>query len=254
MDNANQDPCRELTPARRNNYFAGKLLTEKDLQDEQSYFMGKGKQHNRYLHGYGVVCGLRVLPHEPPQPGRVLVEPGLALDPWGREIVVAEPTEFDLGERGCRDALGLLNRPGSAYLTVEYDEEGVDQVPHPVAGEPGQEDGIAPSRIGETFRLSLRPEPPEVNDGIDRHLCEALVAAIREGAGAERLHALLCELLARPCRPCAPDPALTLARIDLPARGPITVAEIDNCSHRHLVLSAEQVLHILLCVAANLGE
>ena len=71
MDNVDRDPCRELTPARRNNYFAGKLLTKKDLQDEQSYFMGKDKQHNRYLHGYGVVCGLRVLPAEPPQPGRL---------------------------------------------------------------------------------------------------------------------------------------------------------------------------------------
>jgi hypothetical protein len=254
MDNSDRNPCRELTPARRNNYFTGKLMTEKDFQDEQSYFRGKGKQHNRYLHGYGVVCGLRVVPVEPPQPGRVVVEPGLALDPWGREIVVAEPAEFDLGERGCLDAVALPGRSRSVYLVVEYQEEDADWVPRPGMGEHGQESDAAPSRIIETFHLSLRPEPPEVDDGNDRQLCEALATAVREKATTERLHALLCGLLTRPCRPCAPDPALTLARIDLPARGPITAVQIDNCSHRRLALSAEQLLRILLCVIANLGD
>jgi len=89
---------------------------------------------------------------------------------------------------------------------------------------------------------------------IDRQLCESLAVAVREKMEAERLHALLCELLTQPCRPCAPDPALTLARINLPARGPLTAVQIDNCSHRRLVLSAEQVLRILLCVIANLGR
>lgn len=254
MDAGDRNPCRELTPARRNNYFTGQLLTERDFRNEQSYFVGKQKQHNRYLHGYGVVCGLRVLPTEPPRPRCVVVEPGLALDPWGREIVVAEPTEFDFGERGCRDALGLPGRSGSVYLTVEYHEEGVELVPRPGVGEPGEEGDAVPSRIAETFRLSLRPEPPEVDDGVSRQLCEALVEAIRKRVGVEELHVLLCEFLSQPCRPCAPDPALTLARIDLPARGPITAAEIDNCSHRHLALSAEQVLRILLCVVAHLAE
>jgi len=40
----------------------------------------------------------------------------------------------------------------------------------------------------------------------------------------------------------------------VPARGPISAAEIDNCSHRRLVLSVEQVLRILLCAVANVGE
>jgi hypothetical protein len=253
MDNPDRDRCRELTPARRNNYFTGKLMTEKDFQDEQSYFGGKGRQHNRYLHGYGVVCGLRVLPFEPPQPDRVVVEPGLALDPWGREIVVAEPAEFDLGERGCLDAI-VPGRSRSVYLVVEYHEEGADWVPRPGMGEPGLENNAVPSRIIETFHLSLRPEPPELDDDVDRQLCEGLATAIREKADAERLHALLCELLTRPCRPCAPDPALTLARIDLPTRGPITAAQIDNCSHRRLALSAEQLLRIFLCMIANLGN
>lgn len=251
MGTGDRDPCRELMPARRNKYFTGQLLTARDFENEQKYLQGKSKQHNRYLHSYGVVCGLRVLPAESPQPRCVVVEPGLALDPWGREIVVAEPTEFDLDEQGCLDALGLRGRPRSVYLTVEYDEEETEPVPHLATGEPGQEGHTVPSRISETFRLRLRPEPPEADDSVNRELCEVLVNAIREGVRAEELHALLCEFLSQPCQPCAPDPALTLARIDLPAQGTITAAQIDNCSHRHLALSAEQVLRILLCVVAH---
>ena len=254
MDHRDRDSCHELTPARRNNYFTGKLMTEKDFQDEQSYFLEKGEQHNRYLHGNGVVCGLRVVPVEPPQPDRVVVEPGLALDPWGREIVVAEPAVFDLGERGCLDATVLPGRSRSVYLVVEYHEVGVDWVPGLGMGETGQGSDAVPSGIAETYRLSLRPESPETDDGIDKQLCESLATAIGERMEAERLHALLCELLTRPCRPCIPDAALTLARISLPSRGPLTAAQIDNCSHRRLALSAEQVLRILLCVIANLGR
>ena len=60
-----EERCHELAPAQRNNFFTGKLLTARDLEAEQSYFRGKGKQHDRYLHGYGTVCGLRVVPVEP---------------------------------------------------------------------------------------------------------------------------------------------------------------------------------------------
>ncbi|MBC7249136.1 MAG: hypothetical protein H5T62_02540 [Anaerolineae bacterium] len=57
--------------------------------------------------------------------------PRLALDSVWTGIVVSEPTEFDFGERGCRDALGLPGRSGSAYLTVECHEEGRGLVPPP---------------------------------------------------------------------------------------------------------------------------
>jgi hypothetical protein len=49
-----------MTTAVRPRYFAGQLLSEVDLRDEQAYQIAKQRLHNRYLHGYGVVCGLQV--------------------------------------------------------------------------------------------------------------------------------------------------------------------------------------------------
>ena len=45
----------------RNRYFAGQLLDETDLTEEQLYFREKNRRHNRLLHGWGIVSGLGVL-------------------------------------------------------------------------------------------------------------------------------------------------------------------------------------------------
>ena len=45
----------------RPRYFDGQLLTQAELTCDQAYVMAKNRLHNRYLHGWGVVCGLRVL-------------------------------------------------------------------------------------------------------------------------------------------------------------------------------------------------
>src|SRR3954451_13879819 len=82
-------PCG-LTTFRRNTYFNGKLLTERDFADEQAYVVGKDRLHNARRHGTGPVCGLSVT--APPTEacrGRYLVlEPGRAEGWCGREIVV----------------------------------------------------------------------------------------------------------------------------------------------------------------------
>jgi hypothetical protein len=54
-----------LPDLKRLNYFYGQMLGVADFQTEQNYFREKLKLHNRCLHGYGVVCGLKVVP-EPP--------------------------------------------------------------------------------------------------------------------------------------------------------------------------------------------
>jgi hypothetical protein len=234
------DPCQELTPLERPRFFAGQILTEQDLRDAQEYLRGKDKRHSRYLHGFGVVCGLRVVPASPPHRQRVVVEPGLALDPWGREIVFPEAVEFALpGSEGGRSE--------SFFLVLEYREMPTHPVPVP-----GPEEEQVASRMRETYALGLRREPPEGEGHTSREFCKRLQEAIREGMGAGRLHALLGEWVSQPCRPCMPDPAVTLARIDLPARGAITAAEINNWSHRPLALSADRVLQILVCALVGL--
>ena len=88
-------PC-DLPPFCRNNYFTGKLLTERDLTAEQRYLNDKLRLHHLALHGWGVICGLRVRSHPHCPDLRVIVEPGLAIDPCGRFIRVLKEVEVEL--------------------------------------------------------------------------------------------------------------------------------------------------------------
>ena len=55
--------CGGLQCLCRPRFFAGQLLTEEDLNRLDHYIVEKNKLHNRYLHGWGVVCGLEVVCH-----------------------------------------------------------------------------------------------------------------------------------------------------------------------------------------------
>lgn len=88
-------PC-DLDRFCRNHYFTGKLLTARDLTLEQRYMRDKLRLHHRVLHGWGVACGLRVKPHPYCPDLRLVVEPGVAIDKCGYEIVVPMPVEIEL--------------------------------------------------------------------------------------------------------------------------------------------------------------
>ncbi len=112
------DPC---TPCKvcgglqclcRPRFFAGQLLTEQDLNRLDRYIVNKNKLHNRYLHGWGVACGLEVVCH--PCGNYVLVRPGYALSPCGDDIVVCEEETVDvckLIEACCTPADDPCNPP-----------------------------------------------------------------------------------------------------------------------------------------------
>lgn len=52
----------DAPPLRRLRYFHGQMLSARDFQREQEYFREKLKLRMRCLLGYGVVCGLHVIP------------------------------------------------------------------------------------------------------------------------------------------------------------------------------------------------
>ncbi|HEV7684273.1 MAG TPA: hypothetical protein VGO68_19325 [Pyrinomonadaceae bacterium] len=119
---------------RRPHFFNGRLLTAADLDLEQQYHREKSKLHNRSLHGFGIVSGLKVSVDA----GQIVVEPGIALDCEGNEILIA--------------ALQTVAPPVAAecqanYVNLRYAEENTDPVP---TGEP--------STIIEIFELSFSPE------------------------------------------------------------------------------------------------
>jgi hypothetical protein len=122
----------------RPQFFTGKLLTAEDFTQEQQYVLEKLKRHNRSLHGFGVVSGLKVTTKS----GKIGVHPGLALDCQGNELVIG--------------TIQLLSPPASeetwhaAYVNIRYAED---------TGAPVTTDGIAqPSTIKESFEIHIEKE------------------------------------------------------------------------------------------------
>jgi hypothetical protein len=86
--------CTSLQCLERTRFFAGQLLTDTDLTNEQNYLLAKNRLHNRYLHGWGVVCGLQLTCSE--CEGWVTVNPGYAIDPCGNDIIVCAAQSFNV--------------------------------------------------------------------------------------------------------------------------------------------------------------
>jgi len=98
----------------RARFYTGRLLTAADLQDEQDYFREKIRLHNRLLHGWGVVTGLKVSECA----GTLTVSAGLALDCAGNELVLAEAKH-----------IALSNVAAKQYVTIQYVEVPTGQQP-----------------------------------------------------------------------------------------------------------------------------
>lgn len=63
------------------------LLRAGDLKAEQSYLITTRRRHNIGPHGWGIVSGLELTK----TPDGILVQPGLAVDGYGRELIVPSP-------------------------------------------------------------------------------------------------------------------------------------------------------------------
>jgi len=99
---------------KRNRFFTGKVLTAADLELEQQYHIEKRRLHNRFLHGWGVVAGLGVSLRAGPN---VVVEPGLAIDCAGNEVVLDTPATLDISTLSGRHFVVIR------YLEIPCDEQ-----------------------------------------------------------------------------------------------------------------------------------
>ena len=88
------------------------------------------RRHDRYLHGWGLVCGLLVVPGEIPEDHGRQVCPGYAIGPYADEIEVQTPAAVDVRDylwRRPHDAAGPPVRV--AYVGIRYAEQQVRPVP-----------------------------------------------------------------------------------------------------------------------------
>lgn len=72
-------------------YFPGQFLRTSDFTEEQRYHLAMRRRHNIGHHTFGILTGLDITL----QDGRPVVEPGMAVDGYGRELVLVQRTPID---------------------------------------------------------------------------------------------------------------------------------------------------------------
>ncbi len=127
---------------KRVHYFDHQFLKVHDFQAEQEYHTQMRHRHNRLLHGWGVVEGLEVR-----QKGQrdITIEPGMAIDNLGKEIVISSQVTCQLIS---------LERNTHVFIALGYDETW-DEPDHYSSG--GIEDY---TRVTETHKIEEMKEPP----------------------------------------------------------------------------------------------
>ncbi len=198
----------------RPHYEAGTYLTAADCQLEQQYRIDRLRRHDRQLHGFGVVCGLWVVPAaDASRPWAVRVCPGYAVAPYGDEVQLSAPAIVDLREFLWARPTSFSTRLGPPIFVAL---RAVDQ-PDRLVAVPSAACGCAEpvfteSRIADGCEVAAVWTPPAPVPAIN--LCDGL-----------------------PASPGCPDsPWLALARVTLPATASqtITAAMIDNGIRRTL--------------------
>lgn len=235
-----------LKAPRRNRYFYGKLLDAPHLELEQRYGMDKRGLLNRLTLGFGVVCGLDVVPTV--DGARVRVMPGVAVDGWGREVVVpAESPPLDV--RQLLDACGRPEggplAPGTkVVLWLAYHECAAEPVPV-LVGDCDTERGCANSIVREQYALVLQA---------DEELAPAPSCGFPGlGAGATA-HPLLVERTLGACPGPAARPWVPLARIVVPDENAAVEAGAIDRAVRPVVATNQLLLELVLCLADRVEQ
>jgi hypothetical protein len=218
-------------------------LVANDFQTETRYNIDKMRNHNLRLHGWGTVCGLRVIQH-PDENCRsrfVVIEPGLALDSCGRELSVPEEIYVDLEKQLAdvpRDENGHLP-PGHLFIGICYRECGTELMPVLFDDCGCDGDHCEPNRIREGYEIVLDIRSSEEAEKARIHYSE------------EECEQLYKKVLA-PCPGAEREECLTLAVIeDFSLGTPITKKMINNWDYRPLLPSTSLLDELIHCILAK---
>ena len=255
----------DLKTFARNRFHHGQLLTEQSFNLEQYYFKEKIWLGNRLVTGYGVVCGLDVRLAE--DRCSVYVTPGVAIDKWGREIIVTSDTEpiplpREQGPEGGGEGYGEKGGEGEERQErrderwqerhehrQDDDEQDYVQVmlcfheclsdPQPVVvSDCGCEETCAAAVIRERYKVVLRPgKAPEVP-----HHCRFPDVI----AGDHIDYGSLARWVTQECARVRGDGCIPLANVRLPrARGRCEAGDVD-ITVRPIVYTNDLLFELIL--------
>lgn len=224
-----------LDPHKRVYYSHGLVLGVDEFLQEETYLLARDRTHNRGLHGYGTVCGLRVDTRDDGGQPEILVGPGMAVNPAGREVRVPEAQCARLDDwllRHHDEVVALLGSPPGASpaqlglnLVLCYAECPTDEVPVPSGPCQSLDRTMVPSRIADEFRLELLTDlgsPEQIEDGAVRDLVALLDAIPVSDTSGAMTEADMAELIrglipgGSPPVVSPPSPAGHMRPVDVP--------------------------------------
>ena len=225
------EKCAERGFAERPRFFVRQLITPDDLTLGQEYLRNKMRRHNRYLHGWGVVCGTRVDVPASKAAWMVVIRKGYILGPFGDEIVIEKDLCFDLRKTcstpessdPCGDsspAGGVFpeqGRGGKWWVAVRYKELPSRPVRVQPVGCGCDDTQCEYSRWLDGYEVCTLDHCPET------HANPPNLDQLSKPAGIPD------------CPACPTDPWVVLAAVQVDDKGQIL--SIDNCSCRRMVLS-----------------
>lgn len=250
--------CDDGCGLERVRFFPRQLLGADDLNTEQHYFREKLRRHNRFLHGWGVVCGCEVKPAPTAdKPYQVLICPGYVITPQGDEIMIGSQALFDLAtcmvssddpcafSRPCPPVTNSLPQRQRLYLAVCYKECEVRPVRVAPVGCSCDDVACDYSRIRDAYEFSCLDSLPGSYEK-PPYTCDDL-----------------CQGGIFPCPSCLPDSCVVLATIrirtdvktignDQPAANPYlnqwaAPLAVDSLTDRKLLYSTAMLQMLELC-------
>ncbi|GAA4474483.1 hypothetical protein GCM10023170_096900 [Phytohabitans houttuyneae] len=166
-----------MTELQRPAFFEGQILAAADLAGTVDHGRGRAARHDRYLHEWGIAEGLALTGEGQTDPDdgsryvEVTLQPGVAVDGTGREVVVPEPVA--LREALFEEVNGADPDSGDAYPVflagLDREPAGGALVPDG-CGDPGGASRVDESyqilfgRLGDE-RLVADQRPPAPGDG-----------------------------------------------------------------------------------------
>ena len=129
---------------KRVNPFMGLMIDVQTWLDAHDYHRNAFSAHTLAMHGWGIVAGLEVEANDPADRS-VWIRPGVAVDPEGRIILVAQPFRYQI----------TTQEEGLIYLVLMFREIPVDPT---LSIEDGSE---RPSRLLEAYAIYERDRLPD---------------------------------------------------------------------------------------------
>ena len=258
----------DLQTAVRNRYFYGKLLDVYHFELETNYLNDKRWLLNRLVFGYGVVCGLDVKCG--PEENTIIITPGVAIDKWGREIIVPretapitipadllppatgngngggyeEPNEDEYDQREGTPRYGEGRRKDENWIKVMLCYHECESDPVPVlAGDCGGTEMCTAGTIREQYRITFaegRSKP------INTH------CAIPDLIPRERLdYAAVVRWVTDGCPELPRNPCITLANVRVLDGGHQCDQENIDINIRPIVYSNDLLYNLILSVITD---